>query len=243
MNSQTLKSIRIFRDLPAESLAQLEPKIYWKEVKRGQELISHLDVTNEVYFVAEGRLRTNMFSQSGREIILRDLYAGQTFGEFAALDGKPRAASVMAVTDSKIALTSAANFQEMLNDHPAIMKALLVETIGLVRHMTDKVFEFSALSVKARIHIELLRLGKKTPEGDDNCASIAPAPTHAEIANQIGSHREAITRELNKLNKEGIIKNTRSEIAILDVRSLADKASTALGISVNDFFPRETLGK
>lgn len=242
MSSQNLRKIRIFSGLSKDKLAQIEQKIRWKNVARGQELISHLDATDEVYFVAEGHLRANMFSHTGREIILRDLFAGQTFGEFAALDGKPRAASITAVTDCEVALTSASHFQEALDTHPEITKALLMETVGLVRHMTDKVFEFSALSVKARIHVELLRLGKKLPQSEDNHAHISPAPTHAEIATLIGSHREAVTRELNSLSRDGIIETTRSEISILDLQALADKASAALGISIQDFFPKETLG-
>ncbi len=240
MSNHNLKHIRIFSHLSEEQLSQIEQKIHWRNVQSGQELISYQDKTNEVFCITKGQLRTNMFSQNGREIILRDLAAGQVFGEFAALDGKPRAASVMAITDCTVAQVSGTYFREMLHHHPEIVEALLLETISLVRHMTDKVFEFSALSVKARIHVELLRLGKQTRDSTDNSAVISPAPTHAEMANQIGSHREAVTRELNNLNRAGIIKNTRGEISILDLAVLANKASAALGISINDFFPKET---
>jgi hypothetical protein len=50
----------------------------------------------------------------------------------------------------------------------------------------------------------VLRLaGVPTPRG--KTASVDPTPTHAEIASRTRTHREAVTRELNRLTKMGIV--------------------------------------
>ena len=232
-----LQGISLFKDLSAEALAQLDSVTRWKQVRRGQELISHLSTSDDVYCVAEGTLRTTLFARNGKEIILRDILEGSITGEFAAIDSRPRAASVIAVTDGLVGGIRAADFRAFLRSHPSLMEALLIDTISLVRHMTDKLFEITALSVKARIHIELLRLSSTVAEHRDNQIIISPAPTHADFANQIGSHREAVTRELNQLASLGIIKSSRGKIAVLDIAALAQKSSSALGLDASDFFP------
>ena len=53
-----------------------------------------------------------------------------------------------------------------------------------------------------------------------NGVVIQPAPTHYEIAARIGSHREAVTREFNRLESENIIEVRRKQIRIIDIQRL-----------------------
>jgi CRP/FNR family cyclic AMP-dependent transcriptional regulator len=67
------------------------------------------------------------------------------------------------------------------------------------------VFELCALNVSRRIRCELLRLadkGKRSSEG----MVVACAPTREELADRVGAHREAVTRELMYLSKADIIR-------------------------------------
>ena len=52
----------------------------------------------DVFFVLQGHLRV-VVSVGGRETILRDLAAGDFFGELAALDLKPRSAGIVAIAN------------------------------------------------------------------------------------------------------------------------------------------------
>jgi DNA-binding MarR family transcriptional regulator len=49
---------------------------------------------------------------------------------------------------------------------------------------------------------------------------LSPPPTHAEIAGRIGSHREAVTRQLSALERQGLILRRRGGIALLDAERL-----------------------
>ena len=46
---------------------------------------------------------------------------------------------------------------------------------------------------------------------------IRPAPTHYEIAARIGSHREAVTREFNRLEENRIVEIRRRQIRIVNL--------------------------
>jgi CRP-like cAMP-binding protein len=48
-----------------------------------------------------------------------------------------------------------------------------------------------------------------------------PAPTHAEIATLVGTHREAVTRELNELARLGVLEKRRGKLLIRDMKRLS----------------------
>jgi CRP-like cAMP-binding protein len=89
-----------------------------------------------------------------------------------------------------------------------------------VRSLTKRVYEFSTLAVNNRIHAELLRLASLAPR-EGKGARLAPAPTHAEIASRISTHREAVTRELNRLARIGIIERKNGTLIVRDLGRLA----------------------
>ena len=99
---------------------------------------------------------------------------------------------------------------------------------NLVRDHCERIFEFSTLGVKNRIHAELLRLAQENPrEGDQ--VTIADAPTHEEIAKRISTHREAVTRELKELERTGLIKWDRVSHIIYDVEKLRQMVDSVVG--------------
>jgi hypothetical protein len=97
-----------------------------------------------------------------------------------------------------------------------------------VRTLTKRVYEFSTLAVNNRIQAELLRLaGLGTREGKG--ARISPAPTHAEIASRVSTHREAVTRELNRLSRVGIIERRSGALVVHDLDRLAAMVNEMTG--------------
>jgi len=75
-----------------------------------------------------------------------------------------------------------------------------------IRELTKRVYEFSTLAVRYRIQAEVLRLANLSSRCG-NVVNISPAPTHAEIASRTSTHREAVTRELNRLAKLAFLSN------------------------------------
>lgn len=100
------------------------------------------------------------------------------------------------------------------------MRALLEDMAALTRSLTDRLFELTAISVACRVDIELLRMASATG-GDGRTAVIHPCPTHAELAVLVGSQREPVTRELNRLASLNIVRQTGRALHVLDMQALA----------------------
>jgi CRP-like cAMP-binding protein len=219
-SARLLEAIEIFQGIPSGELESLAKRFRWMRYDAGQQIISHMDDSTDVFLVVEGTVRVIIFSASGKEVAFRDIGAGEHFGELAAIDGLPRSATVAALTDCAVASMSAEVFWDILKCYPEVATPLIRQLASSVRALTGRVFEFSALAVKNRIHAELLRLARDHMTGE-NAAVVRPAPTHAEIASRISTNREAVTRELNQLSRDGLVERQSGALVVRDVARLA----------------------
>jgi CRP-like cAMP-binding protein len=189
------------------------------KVGRGQIIISEGSDTTGVYLIRSGSVQISLFSLHGREVILRKMGPDHIFGELAAIDRQARSANVIAVEDSVLAHMRGEQFVDFLGAVPQAglwMSRLLV---GRIRNLTSRAFELATLPVAGRVHSELLRLARETGISSDRLV-IHPMPTHADLAARIGTHREAVTRELNLLAGEGILRQSGRKVEILSVARL-----------------------
>ena len=98
----------------------------------------------------------------------------------------------------------------------------------LVRQLMSRAFEFGTLVVRERVLVELLRVAESAPHGSGEII-LSPAPTHEEIASRISTHREAVTKELSRLERLGLIARDGRALRIKDLTSLRNLSREILG--------------
>ncbi len=209
----------LFRSLDATAIRHLDTQCSWRRAPQGAWIIDYQDDSNDVFFVVAGTVRVKIQSVSGREILLREIGAGEFFGELAAIDGQPRSSGIMAMTDVTIARMPAAVFRTAVHAHADVCDQLLALLAGQIRMLANRVNEFSTLDVRYRIYAELLRLGRPEPSQPQR-AVVSPPPVHAEIAARVSTRREAVARELKALERAGLIERRRGAIVLTDVARL-----------------------
>ncbi len=214
--------------LPPPLGERLASHVRFVPLREGQIVIGHQDRSTDAFVVVEGSVRVELHSLSGRDIFLAEIGRGGLAGEFAALDEQPRSASVVALGKGVLARIPGDTFREAVSADPETAQWMAKRLVGYIRLLTERVFELNALAVRSRLHCELLRLALDAGVSD-NQATIAPAPTHAELANRIGSHREAITRELQYLQSEAIVEREGRTLVVNDVSELAGIVRAAAG--------------
>jgi len=225
---QSLEKVGIFSGLSAETLAALKKRCAWRKYEAGEAIVNHLDASNEVYFITDGEARANIYSALGKVVTFTDLGPGDLFGEIAAIDSGQRSAGIEARTRCVVASMPAAVFRQVLQAEPGVAHALLKSLVVRIRALTTRIYEFSALAVKNRIQAEILRLAGLTAR-NGNSASIETAPTHAEIASRVSTHREAVTRELNRLSRLGIVEQKGRSLVVKDIKRLEELVHEVTG--------------
>ena len=84
--------------------------------------------------------------------------------------------------------------------------------------------ELGTLNVNQRLYAELLRLSILDEAAIDH-AVIQRMPTHADLASRIATHREAVSRELKRLMRTGLIKKDGVSVSIRKVSMLREMIS------------------
>ena len=214
-----LRTIRIFRDLGDRDLLDVAERLTVTGYAKDAEIFGQFEPDDGVYFILSGAVRITVFSAAGKEVTFRDLGPGEMFGELAAIDGKPRSANAIAKIDAQVGRVSAGQFRDLLREFPEANAAILNYLCGLVRDLSARVYQFSAHAVGNRIQAEILRLADLA-RPVDNAAAIAPAPTHAEIASRVNTHREAVTKEISRLANAGVLDRSPGKLIVRDVAAL-----------------------
>lgn len=226
VNPNVLRNIALFEGLSEEAFSQLSSLCYHKSFQSGEFIIGHHDESYDVLFLLTGHARVNIYSSSGQRVSFREIAPGAIFGELSAIDRLPRSASVESVGSSSVAGLPQPAFLKALRDYPDFMTAVMKHLTKQIRTLTGRVFEFSTLAVRNRVHGELLRIA--SPQEKNNQAILSPQPTHEEIASRISTHREAVTRELARLEERGlIVKQGRTLLVtnLVELRRLVEQGS------------------
>jgi CRP/FNR family transcriptional regulator, cyclic AMP receptor protein len=204
VSETSLSGLEVFSDLGMKERNEAAKLFRGKYYEINQQIVSHLDNSNEVFFIINGVVRITTYSIGGKETTFRDMTAGQMFGELSAIDGMPRSAHAIALTSCEIISIPANSFWKLLEKYPGVSKKTLKYLTKLIRLLSDRIVEFSTLDVKSRIHAEVLCLARNGNQ-IDGLVNISPVPTHSSLASRLGTHREAVTRELGVLTRKGII--------------------------------------
>lgn len=218
-SKDALRAIAYFRSLDDAAFTEIAQQCAIREYTGQELIIGHNDETFDVLFLLEGQARVSIYSADGQRVSFRDIAAGTIFGELSAIDGHPRSASVEAVEPCVAAVMRRPQFLAAIANHPQFTMAVAKHLTGQVRVLTTRVFEFSTMAVRQRLWAELLRLAEAAAKGKGQ-ALLARAPTHAEIASRISTHREAVTREFAWLEAQGFIEKEGRALKVPDIEKL-----------------------
>ncbi|MCP4329056.1 MAG: Crp/Fnr family transcriptional regulator [Alphaproteobacteria bacterium] len=218
-NTENLDGIKLLANLPQVTRDKLTKQCTWRRFAAHEQIIDRDSDSRDIYFVTKGRVRVVNFSLSGREVSFDDLDAGGFFGELSAVDGQPRSASVVALSDTVVAALSPNVFKQILKDNPDVSLAIVERLAEVIRQATDRIMDLSTLGAHNRVHAELLRLSRHGKH-DDNKAVIDPAPIHADIASRVSTTRETVARVLGDLSRNGLVSREKSALIVHDVERL-----------------------
>lgn len=187
--------------------------------KSGQFLISADDNNNDIYFVLRGAARATIYTPAGREVSFISIIAGDSFGEFSAIDDAPRSSSVVASGECLAAILPSDKFRDLLKTNPDVSFELLKIMVSHLRKLSKRVIDFNAKSADLRLQETLLELAQRHARGNDTVLIERP-PTQSELAAYIFSSREGVAREMGRLRKAGVIARQKRSLFIPSIEVL-----------------------
>src|SRR5215208_4984035 len=192
----------------------LTERIVAKQFAAGELIFAEGEQCLGMYVVERGHVRIFKSSPGGREQVLSIDGPGSSVAELPVFDGGPYPASGSAVDDATVLLVRKQDFHALCLQHPEVALKVLRVVGARLRRLVGIIEELSFTTVRSRLAALLVRIanaeGKRT---GDKCELMLPA-NNQELAAQIGTVRELVSRNLSRFQSEGLIQMDGRTIVI-----------------------------
>lgn len=219
--TQVLARVPLLSDLSPNELQLLAARTARKHLAPGELLFSEGEPCNGLHIIARGKVRIFKTSMNGREQVLAVNGPGETVAELPVFDGGPYPASALAAEDAEIAFISRRDFHAYCLEHPEVALKVLSQVGSRLRRLVGIIEELSFTTIRQRLIAALLKLAQTEGRKTEHGIEFQLPASHQELASQLGTVRELISRNLMRLQAEGLLEVDARHIVVLDMKGLA----------------------
>ncbi|MBK8556292.1 MAG: Crp/Fnr family transcriptional regulator [Lewinellaceae bacterium] len=190
----------------------MEAKGRIRQVQAGDRLLETGQQINNTVVVLDGLVKLYREDQEGNEFFMYHLESGQAcaLSMICALNQRSSAVSAKAVTDSTLLIVPIDYMDEWTRRYSSWYRFVVGTFRARFEELLLTIDHVAFRNMDKRLEFYLKRHGDTQKE---NMLQM----THAEIAQELNSSREVITRLLRKLADQGKIKLHRAAIEIVDL--------------------------
>lgn len=223
---QILKATPLFTALDDLEVNSLAARCGIRPYSPGEILFSEGEPCKGLYIVVTGRIRIFKMSVNGREQVLSVEGAGASVAELPVFDGGNYPASASAIEKTEALFVSRADLRAICLEKPEVSLKMLQVVGARLRRLVGIIEELSFTTVRHRLISWLLRQASTEGRPSERGTVFSLNTSHQELAAQIGTVRELVSRNLARLQAQSFIEMNGREITILDRAGLeADLAS------------------
>jgi CRP-like cAMP-binding protein len=215
---EQLHVVPVFERLEVDVLAILARNAVWREYAAGAIIFLEGDIAKGFYCLHSGWLKEVRTSQEGREQILQYLGPGEIFSYLGIFVGRPNPATAIALEPAGVWLLQRESFHNVLATNPNLGLRVAEALADYVVQLVQLVSDLSLRTVEARLAQRLLE------QEEGGVVYRQRWATQAEMAARLGTVPEVISRALQKLVEENLIRVERQQIWILNRAELVGKA-------------------
>lgn len=218
ISAELLKNQALFRDLPADLLAQIGEKIQLREFKKRELVLKRGGPGDALVLLLVGHLQVISLAENGREVGINLIEPGDFFGEIALIDGGERSASVVALTKSVVGLFPRAEALWHFRHTPMIAERIQRRLCATIRREIQ--YRVSLGGSSAYHRVCALLLGHRPMRDKQGDIVLEHLPSQQSLASMANVSRETVNRALGQLSREGVIRREGSRLVITDLAQL-----------------------
>lgn len=219
-----LRECRLWRGASDAGVAALAARARRRRFKKGEVVAHEGEAARSLAVVVSGTASVYHLAADGRRLSFENMQRGEPILAVAALAGGRYPASVEAATDLALAWLPRDALFELMAAEPVVARNIVTDLARRVVRLTGTV-QSLALDVPSRVAGWLFQRslagGKPTPGG----LEIALGIPKSELAEQLGTVPETLSRALAKLRAEGLIETRGRIVLVRDVGGLARRGA------------------
>jgi CRP-like cAMP-binding protein len=191
-----------------------------REYPADHALMRQGDKTAFVVVLLDGVVKATGVSSTGKESLIGVIVGGDLVGEFAALDNKPRAATVTTCGLVCGCVIRQQNFLATIDGDRDLARAVHRGVVAKARAGTDRRIEFTGFDAPTRFARIIRELALAYGERDGNRAVIGWPLTQSELASLASVAEPTAQKALSQLRKAGVISTGYRKLTVEDLREL-----------------------
>lgn len=215
VNPSVLEVFELFRSLGAGAREALAARAVLRKFRTGQCLWRAGDESHGLYLVFEGRVR--IVRDIGlRQHVVHVEGAGATLGEVPLFAGGGYPASAVAAEATTCVILDRASLRAVMAAHPDLAWALMGRLASRIRQLVERLSSRTGDPLQARLAAYVL----SRPRGSSG--AIALGETQQAVAEELGTVREIVVRQLGLLVEAGLLERRgRGRYAVTDAIGLS----------------------
>ncbi len=205
----------LFGKLNLKQIDRLVSCVVEKSIARGAVIFLKDAPGSSLFAISKGAVKITIPSVDGHAPVFNLMTKGDIFGEIALLDGHPRTADAVAITDCEMFVVERRDFLPLVQEEPEIALKLIEILCARLRQTTEQAESLMFLDLPGRLAKTLLRLSDGGVAGDRKVAV-----TQKDLGNIIGMSRESTNRQLRLWEQNNWVRLERGGITILSLEAL-----------------------
>lgn len=214
----------LFSSLTEDECAELVRRSHCRAVVRREMLFRQGDACRGLYLVVEGAARSYRSNKDGREQVFGVFGPGDSLGEVSLFDEGPHLASARVEQDGRVLFLPFAEVYSLYQSHPQVAQAVARELGNRIRSMTEFIDRITLQDVPTRVAAAVQNYAQKSGALTNGVNFRLPR-TQEELAAELGTTREGVSRALRLLRTEAVIEQQGPRVRILDPGRLARLAA------------------
>jgi CRP/FNR family cyclic AMP-dependent transcriptional regulator len=225
--ARLLQRCELFESLAEHDLLSLAQICRPRRVARGTFIFGRGEPADSMMLVANGRVRISSVSGEGREIILNEIRAGQSFGEIALLDRLERTADATAVEDTDLLVLYRRDFEPFLRSRFELCLELMRLLCFRLRRTTAQVEDLALRSLESRLARVMLAFAEhENATIDTDPIAFTLTMSQRELGEVTGATRESINKTFRLWRDLGIADLHDKVFTIIDVEAFRNLSDT-----------------
>ncbi|MFC1854969.1 Crp/Fnr family transcriptional regulator [Thermodesulfobacteriota bacterium] len=214
---KNLKQNTLFSALSDDELEKVLNIVKVKKMKKGTLIFSQDEPAEGFYAVTSGRVKIYKLANNGKQHILHIVTTEGVFAEAAVFSGITYPAYAETLSDCELLYFPKDEFYDLIKNNPKISLSMLATLSKYLRRFSNKIEELSLKDVSARLAKYILN-----QSSDFMGKSFELKIKKSELASQLGTVSETLSRSFSKLKAAKAIDVKGKYIYILDSDKLID---------------------
>jgi CRP/FNR family cyclic AMP-dependent transcriptional regulator len=197
------------------------PRKPLQEFAKGQTVYGPDKPSDRLYLVILGRVKISATSDDGGQTIARIVCPEGLFGEACMIGRISGSETVVAIDNVTVMSWTRAEIEQQVEREPRLGVALMQYMVRQCLELKDRIESMAIYKTPERVMLAFVQLAATLGQPMADGATRVQSLTHHTLAEFVGTSREIVTFQMNRLRRMGLIRYSRQYIDIY-VRPIED---------------------